>query len=822
MGGHTKSKKKSKHDNEEEQLEERFAAAETRPHFRTPKFESNKVVLDERFSSVLSDPRFQLEEKDKYGRRTKQTKNKELDDEDNGKESKIKKNKSVSSRRIEIAKEDLKSFYVVEENRKGDDDDDTNGTSSNTDSESESASDKKTIDDDSDAEDDVKNVKKHSSSTEADDEAKILEDPESRIAYLSALSRGEIDVSSSSEDDESSESSGEDEKDDDSDDGGDPIYGKAGVLDPSTREETDDVDLSYEPSPYLVVTNMDWENIRAVDVFVIMSSFVPPGSVKGVQVYQSDFGMEQMARDKLYGPSNIWRKKTKDSKKRNSNANSEDENESEDDNDSRSYAGSHDESGKGSDESRDAIGLQIEEESTMVESDFDPEKLRAYEASKLKYYFAIVEFTESGHADIAYREVDGMEFEHSSAAVDLRTIPADTVQDVVDGRPLRDEATSVPGNYEPPDFVVSALQQTNVQCTWDQGDTERERKLTSYNNWQSMEEMDDLKAYLASDASSDENDSDHSDDEGHRKGSRMRALLGLDDSDDDGDKSDGNRQKSIFTEEDQQDEGGDGDDNDDADEEEGMSKSIKYFPGQQQLQEKIRSKLDSKEEAKELTPWEKYQEKRKQKRRERRQVGRGSKKNDSDVDFSKINQERDVSNRKNRGSSFDHDDESSTDDPKLKEKRTTEQLELLLAGEHNEELERDFNIRGIQRLEKNKDKKFTGSRKRKEAKVTSDVAGTDFKVNVQDDRFKAVLDGADDRFGIDKTDPNYKDTSAMREILSEQINRRKKKRQKMMSSDDTQKSANKAVPVDVSVDDPKKSSGANALSSLVKRMKQRL
>ena len=51
--------------------------------------------------------------------------------------------------------------------------------------------------------------------------------------------------------------------------------------------------------------------------------------------------------------------------------------------------------------------------------------------------------------------------------------------------------------------MVKALQQTRVECTWDQGDEERERKLTQYHRWHEMED-DDLGAYLASSSSESE------------------------------------------------------------------------------------------------------------------------------------------------------------------------------------------------------------------------------------------------------------------------------------------------------------------------------
>ena len=120
-------------------------------------------------------------------------------------------------------------------------------------------------------------------------------------------------------------------------------------------------------------------------------------------------------------------------------------------------------------------------------------------------------------------------------------------------------------------------------------------------------------------------------------------------------------------------------------------------------------------------------------------------------------------------------------------------------------------------MEKNKGKKLKGLRKRKEAKFAAEVSGTNFKVNVKDDRFKSVLDGSDGRFGIDKTDPSYKDTPAMREILSEQTKRRKTKRQK------NDHLIENTVP-DVSADHSNggKTSGASKLSLLVQRLKSRV
>lgn len=51
--------------------------------------------------------------------------------------------------------------------------------------------------------------------------------------------------------------------------------------------------------------------------------------------------------------------------------------------------------------------------------------LRAYELSKLRYYYAIAECDCANTADKLYQELDGLELEHSSVALDLRMVPDD-------------------------------------------------------------------------------------------------------------------------------------------------------------------------------------------------------------------------------------------------------------------------------------------------------------------------------------------------------------------------------------------------------------
>ena len=747
MGKHKKTRKMVD-PNASNVGEDRFRAAETRPQFRPTMKHSSKVVLDDRFASVLTDPRFQLHEKDRYGR--KKTKH--------------------------DAKQELSAFYTVE--NKDEDEKQTSPEKSSSHGASLSSSSS------NEGADSSSDLETQQSDSKAD------EDPASRIAYLTAFSRGEIEMSSSSDEDDSSDSS----DDEDEESWEDPVLGSSGILDPNNNEES--VETTDESSPYIVVMNMDWEHIRAVDLYSIISSFTPPGAVHRVQVFQSDYGAERMAKEKIQGPTNLWKKK----KQQHSTNEASKESGSDEEENSIGMGSDGDDSEM---ENSEQQLSNFRQDRVPAKSDFDPEKLRAYEASKLKYYFAVVEFKTPEFADIAYREVDGLEFEHSSAAMDMRALPSDKLSGVVMDRSMRDEATSVPSNYIPPDFIVSALQQTNVQCTWDLGNRDRERTLTKYyrGDWRDAVEADDLKVYLASDASSDDG---HSDEEEQKsKGSRMRKLLGLDSDDESKGQADSSTDRTSGEDESVN-------EGEQRSEDEENAKEIRFIPGRKNLEDKIRAMVNAKQgEAEELTPWQKYQEKRKQKRKERKQAAREKTNEILSGSFNESASHDDFF--------LDGDDKVTSDSRASKTKSDDDakkELELLFSGDEAEEQMRDYDIRGIQRMEKNKDKKLRGSRKRKEDKLAATVSGTDFKVNMRDNRFSAVLEGSDDRFGIDKTDPSYKETPGMRKILAEQTKRRQKKRRKG--------TPDKAIPADVNAESGGKNAGSNALSALVQRLKTRV
>jgi hypothetical protein len=116
------------------------------------------------------------------------------------------------------------------------------------------------------------------------------------------------------------------------------------------------------------------------------------------------------------------------------------------------------ENGESDNEDLDASnGREVRKPSTSKEDSINALALREYELSKLRYYFAIAVLDSASVAEKLYNELDGIEFEHSSMALDLRFVPNDVS---FEERKVRDRYVgSLSASYAPPEgFVVNALQ----------------------------------------------------------------------------------------------------------------------------------------------------------------------------------------------------------------------------------------------------------------------------------------------------------------------------------------------------------------------------
>ncbi|RUS12658.1 hypothetical protein BC938DRAFT_478609, partial [Jimgerdemannia flammicorona] len=222
----------------------------------------------------------------------------------------------------------------------------------------------------------------------------------------------------------------------------DPARGEgviSGSEDESEEESEDDVAANEDEvdpqeaipmgdeSRRLAVVNLDWDHVRAVDLFKIFNGFKPDGSViRSVRVYPSEFGKERLAREEQEGPPREIFKAGRRKGGKVTNADTDDEDDEEE------------------------VTAK-----TIVKADegeeFDMDALRKYQLDRLRYYYAVVECDTVATARVVYQACDGAEFERSANFFDMRYVP--------DGMDFedepRDEAHHAPENYRPVDFVTN-------------------------------------------------------------------------------------------------------------------------------------------------------------------------------------------------------------------------------------------------------------------------------------------------------------------------------------------------------------------------------
>lgn len=82
------------------------------------------------------------------------------------------------------------------------------------------------------------------------------------------------------------------------------------------EEEEEDDGPTTDPTTRFAAVNLDWDNLRAADLFAVFNSFLKEGGRKikgapemkgegkllGVKIYPSEFGKERMKREEMEGP----------------------------------------------------------------------------------------------------------------------------------------------------------------------------------------------------------------------------------------------------------------------------------------------------------------------------------------------------------------------------------------------------------------------------------------------------------------------------------------------------------------------------------------
>ncbi|CAF4881715.1 unnamed protein product [Pieris macdunnoughi] len=221
-----------------------------------------------------------------------------------------------------------------------------------------------------------------------------------------------------------------------------------------------DADTTDESTKRIAICNMDWDNIKASDLMVLLSSFLPAGGIlHSVTIYPSEYGIKRIQEEEVRGPIELTENKKDD---------------------------------------------PLDEDGGNEEgSAYHMEKLRRYQLNRLKYFYAVAEFDSATTADKIYSDCDGIEYESSATKLDMRFVPDDVTFD----QEPREVCTKLPDltKYKPRLFTTTALQQAKVELTWDATNPNRAETIKCALNGK-IDDLD-LKEYLAS-SSEDENSED--------------------------------------------------------------------------------------------------------------------------------------------------------------------------------------------------------------------------------------------------------------------------------------------------------------------------
>lgn len=475
----------------------------------------------------------------------------------------------------------------------------------------------------------------------------------------------------------------------------------------------------------------------------MFSGFKPEkGAIRSVKIYPSEFGKERLEREEREGPPPEIFKKAKKS-------GDSDDSDSEDDEVTQ----------------ESLIKNQTEDDGT---EEVDSEALRQYQLDRLKYYYAVVDCDSVETAKAICEACDGAEYESSANFFDLRYIP--------DGMEFedqtRDESFGAPENYKPNEFATQVFQHSNVKLTWDEDDADRIKVTRHKFTKQDLEDMD-FKAYLAS---SDEEDSQDEDDiEATRR--KYRALL-----------AGGNK---------------DSDDSDaDSDDDKNQEMEISFAPGlSEAAAEMLEEKKQREKPVVEETSIDAYKRKEKE-RKLRRKEARAAKvkenmgsdasdSEESDADmggealFSDDEDERLMNDSyfaeefaggdmmipgkkgdKKKEAKKNKKNKLRTKEERLEDNRKKAELELLM--EDNREANQHFNMKEIQKSEKKKNRNKKKG-KNNNGKDQGEDLQDDFKIDVKDPRFSALHESH--HFALDPTNPNFKKTKAMDQLMQERQKR---------------------------------------------------
>lgn len=417
--------------------------------------------------------------------------------------------------------------------------------------------------------------------------------------------------------------------------------------------------------------------------------------------------------------------------------------------------------------------------------DYHMEKLRQYQLSRLRYYYAVVEFDSIETADKIYKECDGIEYESSATKVDLRYIPDDTSFDEDEPSDVCTEMPDV-STYQPRQFTTTALQQAKVDLTWDETAVDRKelgdklssgklegisdkdlRKIVAYSSEEEVDHEDVDEEEAAKEKPQDNKNSLK------KKSKKSDEVI--------------NKYKALLAE---------------INEKEQKEKEKKKYameftwevnePNNVNNDDKDQEEDLSEKPKSDLTPIEKVLLKRSEKNKKRKEERKKKKlqslgvESESDLDslpdgidmndpyFAEEFANGDFVDPKTKRKEKQKKQKLLKAEQEEEDEKQANELELLLDDDEEEQSKQHFSLEKIQKAEQDTKSKKKRRKQLKKSKTAIEDANKpmedNFQIDVSDNRFNAVF--TKHEFNIDPTDPHFKKTKGMELLIHEKLKRR--------------------------------------------------
>lgn len=250
------------------------------------------------------------------------------------------------------------------------------------------------------------------------------------------------------------------------------------------EEEEEEEEDYADPTKRIAAVNLDWDNLRAADLFTVFNSFLKPSGKNGesstsvgrlvsVKIFPSEFGKGRLAMEEKEGPGGglfvsksgagkgkgkgkgknkgglIVKRRGDDSEEEEYDSEDEEDYDSMDEEEFDDFANENDSDMVGESVNEDADsedddddedededvddledGFEGEElevvsdvESDAGSEDINMDQLRQYQLERLRYYYAIAEFSTVQAAMKVLSECNGTEFERTANMFDLTYVP---------------------------------------------------------------------------------------------------------------------------------------------------------------------------------------------------------------------------------------------------------------------------------------------------------------------------------------------------------------------------------------------------------------